>query len=239
MKINHHIHSFTLAAAVAIGLAACPALSHAQDLITNGSFENPLEATNSLTEITATGIPGWTGDSIAGKTHEYIINGNIEDLSGNNYGTTPYGQQYLGLNAIYANSFHSIETQVVNGVTIGQTYALTIDIANLDGASDPKVLLTVEPNSTSTGTPLASATFTAPVEGPYGSGTIDFVPETLIFTATSNVVSLNINNSSKTGVMGIDSVSLVAVPEPTTAAGMLLGAAGLVAVLARRRLQQS
>ena len=57
MRTNHQFRSFALAAALGIGLAVCPAFTQAQDLV-NGSFEDPIEAANSLTEITATGIPG-------------------------------------------------------------------------------------------------------------------------------------------------------------------------------------
>ena len=215
-----------------VSLIAAPALGQAQEFV-NGSFEDPAEAANSLTEITATGVPGWTGDSIAGTTHEYIINGNIEDLSGNNYGNPAFGAQYLGLNAVYHNSFHSIETQVVNGFTAGQTYELTFYIANLDGAHDPNIYATASEDSGS-GTLLNGVTFTAPVEGPYGNGTIDFVQETMNFTALDSTVSFSFSNQSKQGVMGLDNFSVAAVPEPS--AWALLGSSGaLLAVLIRRR----
>ena len=71
----------------------------------------------------------------------------MEDLSGNDYGTTPYGAQYLGLNAIAHNSFHSIETQVVSGFTAGDIYEITVDIANLDGATDPKIEVSASEDS--------------------------------------------------------------------------------------------
>ncbi len=189
-----------------------------------------------MTEITATGIPGWTGDSIAGSTHEYIINGNIEDLSGNDYGNPEFGAQDLGLNAVYRNSFHSIETQVISGFTAGQTYAVTFYIANLDGATDPKINASASEDSGS-GTLLNSVTFTAPVEGPYGSGTIDFVPETMNFTALDGTVSFSFNNESKTGVMGLDNFSVAAVPEPTTLA-LMLGGRGVVGAAVRLRRAQ-
>ena len=234
MKIAS-IHSFALATALAVGLAACPSRSHAQSIV-NGGFEDPAEATNSLTEITATGIPGWTGDSIGGATHEYLINGNIEDLQGRYYGTTPYGQQYLGLNAIANRSFRSIESQTDSGFVAGQEYALTVYIADLDGATDPNVSVVATDGTDGTGTILSQQTFEAPVStGPYGQGTIDFVPETLDFTAMSSNVTFSIGNQSKTGTMGIDNVSLAAVPEPSTTAAALLGVAALAGVTIRRR----
>ena len=237
MKYSH-LHSFTLATALAVAsVVAIPALTHAQAFV-NGSFENPAEATNSLTEITATGVPGWTGDSLAGSTHEYVINGNIQDLAGNNYGNPEFGAQYLGLNAIYRNSFHSIETQVISGFTAGQAYEVTFYIANLDGATDPKVNASASEDS-GTGTLLNSVTFTAPVEGPYGNGTIDFVQETMNFTALDGTVSFSFSNFSKTGVMGLDNFSVAAVPEPTALA-MICGGVGLAgAVACRRRAQRS
>ncbi len=236
MKISYP-SSFTIAATFTVLLlAAFPAVTHAQFFV-NGSFENPAEATNSLTEITATGVPGWTGDSIAGSTHEYVINGNIQDLSGNNYGNPEFGSQYLGLNAVYRNSFHSIETQVITGFTAEQTYEVTFYIANLDGAHDPSIYASASEDS-GTGTLLNSTTVTAPIEGPYGTGTIDFVKETLDFTSLDSTVSFSFSNQSKQGVMGLDNFSVAAVPEPSTCALMLAGV-GLLGTAAYRRLSRT
>ena len=112
-------------------------------------------------------------------------------------------------------------------------------IANLDGATDPTISVDVDDQSGS-GTSLASDRFTAPLrEGPYGLGNpIDFVPETLTFTALSDTVSISIGNQSFTGIMGIDNVSVVAVPEPKAAATLLLGVCGLGGGwVVRRRLR--
>ncbi len=232
-------YSFALVTALAVGLATCPGRSYAQSII-NGSFEDPAEATNSLTEITATGVPGWTGDSIGGATHEYVINGNIQDLQGRYYGTTPFGQQYLGLNAVANNSFRSIESQSVTNLTLGQAYELTVYIANLDGATDPNISIVASNGTTGSGAVLGTEIVEAPVStGPYGAGTIDFVPETLDFTAASTSVTFSIGNQSRTGTMGIDNVSLAAVPEPTTTATALLGAAALAGALFRRRTRSA
>ena len=236
MKIVR-FHSFSLAALLAAGLLSTATCGFAAvPSIVNGSFEDPVEATNSLTEITTTGIPGWTGDSIGGATHEYLINGNIQDLQGRYYGITPYGQQYLGLNAVAHNSFRSIESQSVTGLTLGQAYELTVDIANLDGATDPNISIVASDGTDGSGTVLGTEIVEAPVGiGPYGTGYIDFVPETLDFTAASGSVTFSIGNQSKTGTMGIDNVSLAVVPEPTTVATALLGMGTLAGILFRRR----
>ena len=203
--------------------------------VVNGSFEDPAESPNSITEITSTGIPGWTGDSIGGAAHEYIINGNVEDLSGNDYGNPEFGSQYLGLNAVANRSFHSIESQSLTGFVKGRDLTLTVYIANLDGAPDPNVSVTVTNGTSGSGAVLASEVFTAPVEGPYGDGTIDFVPETLDFTTASTAITISIGNDSYTGVMGIDNVSLaLAVPEPSTWA-TVLGGVGLLGLAVRWR----
>ena len=235
MKITH-IQPCGLAAAFVLGcLIASPARLCAQTIV-NGSFEDPVKATNSITEITSTGIPGWTGDSIGGSAHEYLINGNVQDLNGNNFGTTPFGQQYLGLNAVAHRSFHSIESQSDTGFVAGEEYQFTVYIADLDGATDPYINLTVSDGLDGEGTVLASQDFEAPVgTGPYGDGTIDFVPETLDFTALTDGVTLSIGNDSLTGVMGVDNVSLAAVPEPTTVATLLLGTAAFGGLAVRRR----
>ncbi len=238
------VRPLCFATALAAGLFSAGRASAAINYIQDGSFEVTQYATNSLNEVTGQTVNGWFGSKIpfvgASSTHEYVINGNVQDTSGRPFGTTPFGAQFLGLNAVKNNSFHSIESQVVPGLTPGQTYTLTIYIANLDGAPDPNIGVTVEFNSTGDipigGSPDASATFTAPVEGPYGAtGIIDFVPETLTFTPTVDTIDININNQSNKGVMGIDNVSLVAVPEPGPAAAVLMGLAGLAMVVRRRR----
>lgn len=237
MKIAR-LRSFLLAtAALSAGLLVAGRASAQINYVQNPSFEATQYPADSLNEVTGTTTDGWFYNQIGttSYTHEYIINGNVQDLSGNYFGTTPYGSQYLGLNAIRNNSFHSIASQAVNGLTVGQTYMLTLYIANLDGATDPKIGLTIEPNATGTGTSQVSMIFTAPAGGPAGDGTINFVPESVTFTATSNVIDFNINNQSKTGVMGIDNVSLVAVPEPGPVAAVLMGTAGLATVVLRRR----
>ena len=228
------LRPFSLAAALGACLLTTAGRAAADPVISDGSFEDPAYVANSLNEVSGQTINGWFGNKIATSTHEYFINGNIQDLQGRNYGITPFGNQYLGINSA-SNNFHSVESQSVTGLTVGQAYALTLYIANLDGASDANISLSVEPNATGTGTPQASATFSAPKEGPYGQGYIDFVPETLTFTATSTVIDFNISNQSRTGVMGVDNVSIAAVPEPTTTAAMLLGTAALAGVVLRRR----
>ncbi len=206
-------------AAIAAAAWSTTALAVASPQIINGSFESPAEAPNSITEITQTGIPGWTGDSIGGAAHEYIINGNVQDTFGRYFGTPTFGQQYLGLNGIQDHSFASIETQVVTGLVVGQTYDLSLYFANLDGATDPDLKITAFNETMGIDHVLASQTFVAPVEGPHGQGAIDFVPESLTFTADSDVVNVSLANDSYTGVLAVDNVSLSLVssaPEPST-----------------------
>ncbi|WP_226895882.1 PEPxxWA-CTERM sorting domain-containing protein [Polymorphobacter sp. PAMC 29334] len=208
-----------------IGIAV-PALS--KPIIINGSFESEAFSTDSLNEITLTGTPGCTGNSISGNAHEYIINGNITDTYDRFIGTTPYGSQYLGLNAVYRRSFRSIESQSVSGFEIGQKYALNVHFANLDGASDGRISVVASDGLNGSGDILAQQIFTAPVEGPYGDDVIDFTSAVLEFTALSNSVTFSLGNQSLTGVMGIDAVSLSslgtgAVPEPGQWAMMLVG----------------
>ena len=235
MMKTTRFRSYSLAAALAACLLTAGRVS-ADPVITDGGFEDPAFAANSLNDESGQAFDGWSGDSIGGATHEYIINGNIADLSGNDYGVTPFGAQYLGLNAVYRNSFRSIESQSVTGLTIGQAYTLTFAIANLDGATDPNMSAVASDGTTGSGTVLSQETVSAPKsEGPYGQGTIDFVSETLTFTAASDSVTFSIGNQSKTGTMGLDNVSLAAVPEPTTTAAMLMGTAALAGVVFRRR----
>lgn len=205
--------------------------------IVNGSFEDQKFAQDSLNEITKTGTTGWVTSTLSG-VHEYVINGLIQDTYDRDIGVTPFGDQYIGLNAVYRRSFHSIVGQGVSGFTIGQEYALTFYFANLDGASDAKMDVSATPGIDGFGLPIAEEIFTAPVEGPYYDGTIDFLPYTLTFTATSTDMFFAFNNMSFTGIEGLDNVSIAAiggaVPEPAAWA-MMIGGFGLAGAATRRR----
>ena len=233
--------SFALAAAVAVGgLTASRAT--AKPKIVNGGFEDPAENKNSITEITETGIPGWTGDSIGGNAHEYLINGNVKDLDGRKYGKTPYGAQYLGLNAVAHNSFTSIESQTVKGFKAGTTYEFSLEFADLDGATDSTVSIVLSQGASGSGKVLDDETFTAPVSGPYGTGKIEFNLAEFDFTPDkSGAITFSIGNLSHQGTMGIDDVKLTtpaAVPEPASTAAVLLGLGALAGVASRRRVRQ-
>lgn len=216
----------TLAAPLGVHLAA------AAPTIVNGSFEEPALAAGTITDARTIGVPGWTPATLGG---EYLISGNVQDLSGNFYGTTPFGTQYLGLNGFRVGA-PSVESQAAFGFVAGTTYAFTFYLANLDGASNPSVLLTLSAGIDGTGDILAQETFTAPRnEGPYGDGAIDFVPQTLFYTPTQDGDIAFSLQSVSNGVVGIDNVSLAIVPEPATITTTLLGAAALVGLTQARR----
>ena len=233
MKITR-FHSFALSIALAVGAAVCPALIHAQDMV-NGSFEDPAEAPNSITDITGTGVPGWTGNALP-NIRQYIINGNVENSYGALYGTTPYGNQYLGLNGL-ANHIASIESQTVNNIVAGETYEFTVGFSNIGGATGLSLNIVVGDGPDGTGDVLGDESFQPLTVGPYGDGQIDFTLATLDFTAISTgSVTISLANQSR-GTVAIDNASLrvLGVPEPSTWVLLTLGGAAGVGLTMRRQ----
>ena len=171
--------------------------------------------------------------------HESIISGNVQATGNGNafYGTTPYGNQYLGLDAQGPLLLPSVDFQTVDGFVAGTTYNFNVYFSNLAGASDSAVLLSLADGVTGDFITDLSVPWQG-AGGPYGNDTIVFQLATLTYTATTTgSLEFSIENGSFQGVMAIDNVSIDVVPEPSTWAMLGVGAvsAGVV-VLRRRRL---
>ncbi|HEX3818288.1 MAG TPA: PEP-CTERM sorting domain-containing protein [Chthoniobacterales bacterium] len=217
--------SLTLMAGLALGLFAAGA--NAEPVLLNGSFENPVVSPGS---VTPGGGDNWTPSDSTGV---FLIS------NGNGIGDTPYGVQFLGLNGESAASMFESDSQTIAGFEAGVTYVLGVDFADALGGDDPMLTITLS------GAFNGSQLYTAPVGGPYGADQIPFTSAVFLFTASaSGSETITLTNSSIDSAIAIDNVSLYgnapSVPEPTSFAALLLGAALLGGVaLARRRAGQA
>ena len=210
MKRNR-LHRLTLAALLTAGWCLPASRGLAVPTIVNGGFETPAEPAGTITDARTLGVDGWVFATLGG---EYVVSGNAVSPSGALFGTTPFGQQYLGLNGFRVGA-PSVASQGVVGFQAGTTYAFTFSLADLNGATNPSVVLSLSSGLTGTGSILAQQTFTARAsEGPYGNGVIDFVRETLLYTPTQDGAIDFSLRSVANGLVGIDNVSLAVVPEP-------------------------
>ena len=205
--------------------------SSAVPSIVNGNFEAPAEPAGTITRNPG---DGWGGSTLGG---EYIVSGNVQALGngGAFFGVTPYGNQYLGLDAQGDHRFPSVDFQTIAGFVAGTTYNFNVYFSNLAGASDSSVLLSLSDGVTGKFITELSVPWQG-TSGPYGNGTIRFQLATLTYTATqSGSLDFAITNGSSQGLMAIDNVSISVVPEPSTWAMLGVGAVGMGAVVLRRR----
>ena len=231
---NHRL-LFTLAASALAILGFGASHASAQVTLLDGGFELPAIAANSFV---AGGGASWTPSG----GNDFVISNNYADPSVGPLGNTPYGTQYLDLDAT-----GSVDSQVVSGFLAGQVYVLGANFADLFGGANPVFTLSVS------GAATASGTFTGLVGGPYGTGTIPFQSAVIVFTAlTSGSATITLtNNSGLSGnnfspALAVDNVSLYGglvtpplVPEPTTTAALLLGVGALGVGMIRRRCRHA
>jgi hypothetical protein len=184
-------------------------------VLLDGGFESPRLAPNSVQSGAGT---VWTVSSGGA----LIVSNNYENL-----GVTPYGTQYLSLNA------RSSVSQTIAGFVTGETYVLGADFA--DETGDPGQTFTLSISG------VANASLTLPVlvtgsEAGYGSGTIPFQSAVIVFQATSNgSATVTLANAPAGGgtndPLAVDNVALygdtVPIPEPSTWA-LFLSCLGLL-----------
>jgi hypothetical protein len=176
-------------------------------VLLDGGFESPRLAPNSVQSGAGTVWTVSSGGAI-------IVSNNYESL-----GVTPYGTQYLSLNA------RSSVSQTISGFVTGETYVLGADFADL-GISGQTFTLSIS------GAANGSLTLPTLVAGPYGSGTIPFQSSVIIFQATSNgSATVTLADGSAGGSLAVDNVALygdpVPIPEPSTWA-LFLSCLGLL-----------
>ncbi len=175
-------------------------------LIVNGSFETgtnpPSQGSNGVALLTgSTAITGWTviggtsGDGLA-----WLPNGNSYGVS------TPFGNDFLDLTGYHDNAPYFGVSQSISTV-VGQAYTLSLDLG-VD-----------ESNSLYSG-PIAVQVMAGPVtqtltDTSTGTGNI-WTAFNVNFTATSTSTTISIQGTQGNQYIGLDNVSVAAVPEPST-----------------------
>ena len=208
------------AAALMAGAAIPLGATQAATLI-NGSFEGSGDIGNfqTINAVDNSTIPGWT-----------VASGSVDWIQ--NYWISSNGSRSLDLNGLAPGSI----SQTITGLTNGQQYEVTFDLAgNLAGGPNPKTLsVTASAGSNSYSFDASSTHLNA----------MGWVPESFFFTATGSSALLTFA-STTTGVSGngsypfafgpaLDNVSVSATPLPA-ALPLFAGGLGVIGLLAKRR----
>lgn len=236
-----------VAAAAVLGLSS-PALA-ATNLVTNGGFET-VAASLAGTSFEfgasyagrSTAVTGWT--SANASAYNVLFNASNAGSVGasTRWGdTNEYLWNYTGGTATTGNNFVALDgdstvrgalTQMINGLTVGQTYALTFDWAagqfrTRDGATTEQLQVG-----------FGNSVFNTSVISNANHGFSGWRSASTTFTATSTSQLLSfLSIGTPNGlppVALLDNVSLTAVPETSTWIMMILGF-GMVGGAVRRR----
>ena len=200
-----------------LGSVAEPSFATPDNLILNGSFENPIISTNSF----QSGTPvSWSWSSVVGLIHNGVA---VDPPSGKNWPAPLDQQQYIDIGNIPSIAL----TQVVFVVTAGSYTLQWYDNAHIDGQISP---YSIELRDSSLG-----LVFNANLDAAHGgtwlhrSYTLAIVPDTYRLTFTAQGQSLGYNSL-------LDNVSLTsAVPENSTLFLVVAGICPLLMSANRRR----
>lgn len=212
------------AALVAMGGAA-------QAQLLDGSFESPAAPT-SAPYYQAYGdgasIGAWTvvGCGVACASDAVtLLNNQAATLPGMTGHVTPYGNQWIDLSGD-GNFGHSSITQTVSGLVAGTVYTLSFALG-ATSLHDAVVSVTA---------PGAAGTFTTFASGSSGGFSNVWTTYSLTFTASGSDTLLFAAVPASGGPVsiGLDNITVTAVPEPSAYA-MALAGLGALGFMARRR----
>ena len=200
----------------------------AANLVLNGSFEDvgaPFSDGGLELPLLSTDLTGWT-----------IVGAEIAVLDNTKpYNLTPsVGNNFLDLTGYWNIDLPKGVSQTLTGLTSGQTYAFSMDLGLRNGycvESDTDCSGPVSASVQIGGLPIKTFTFDSDVSGNvWGTHSFNFV-------ADSSPMKLTIlGTAMPTGnyYIGLDNVTVTAVPEPSAYA-MALAGLGVVGLAARRR----
>jgi choice-of-anchor C domain-containing protein len=218
-SVNMRTRSLSVVAALGFLFAASPA-SALVNIITNGSFEF---GTNDAAFGSFQTIPG-SGASI----NNWTVNGSVDWING-------YWQAQQGTHSVDLNGLSQGGVQQSIATTIGQAYALTFYMSgNPDNGPGVKTLIATAGD--------ASASFSYPVTSATTREAMNWVPQTLNFTATGTSTVINFASATNGNCCwgpALDNVAVSAIPELSTWMMMLIGFAGVGFVAYRRSRRQS
>jgi choice-of-anchor C domain-containing protein len=201
-------------AAVAATAILGATASNAAVAIVNGSFEDGAFDPGSFTTLSAgdTAITGWL---VGGAGVDYI----------GTYWQASQGSRSVDLSALGAGSL----SQILGGLTIGQTYQVTFDLAgNPDAGASTKVAVVTDGGTTTTYDFL---------QGANTKSSMGWTMHTFNFKATGENATLTFSSAEENAYgPALDNVSIFgAVPEPATWAMMIVGFGVVGASLRNRR----
>ena len=218
MNITRILTSSAVAALLAISMNPS---AHA-NLVVNGSFEDSsFGAPGGYTlGLVGSAVPGWLIPSGDGTYPWGLTNGAFGSF-------TPYGDQFFVLGRYDTATEFTIQ-QTLTGLTVGSTYNLSFAIASeLNCCANAEV-------SYLSGSSTTSQIFSATNSGTYWT---DWSTHSMNFIADSSSVTFqfkDVNPTTNGHDIGLDNVSVTAVPEPETYALFMAGL-GLMGFVARRR----
>jgi len=201
------------AAALAAGIGVPLHGAHAVTII-NGSFENGVANIGDFKTINATDSTSITGWTVSGGSVDYI----------GTYWTAADGSRSLDMNGLSAGTI----TQLVTGLTNGQQYKVTFDLAgNTDAGPTIKTLdVTASAGSNAYAFSIAG----------HDRNNMGWVTESFVFTADGASDLLSFSSAVFSGGTGdnpaafgpaLDNVSISATPLPSTWLMLLSAFAGL------------
>jgi len=193
--------------------------AHAANLITNGSFE--VDNFNGggggyRLGLVGNDVTGWYIPASDGTYPWGLQNANVFGA-----GPAAAGNQWIVLGEAGTGFEYTIQ-QTLSGLTSGSSYNVTFAIASEQGCCSTAEV------SFLAGSATAAQTFSAPNSGSYWT---QWSYKSMAFVANAASVTIqfkNLNPSSSNGIdLGLDDVSVSAVPEPSTWAMAGLGLAAL------------
>ena len=222
--------TFFTAAAMAVALPAA-----AQNLVTNGSFESPVQSNGGYTDY-AVGSSAITGWEIVGTPGTFV------SVLNQNYGGNPgfsfpaqQGVQWLDLAGFSDNAPNGVRQSIAT--IINATYVFSFYVGNVTGGPNNAF-----GTQSSVGVEFSSGGTNFSCTNTQSGSILLWQLCTQTFVATSAMTSFTLRNLDPTSDFSnaVDNVSLVqvavpsGVPEPATWAMMLAGF-GLVGGALRRR----